>query len=150
MARRHVRILAAALLASAGAAAWAQGAAEPSTPREDAVRAEFRAALDAVAQPKRAADSAALRAYLLYPYLEAARLRQRLVTARAGTRDAALEKHAQEFLARHGAEPVARELRSQWLGYLGERKAWALFLEQAPPVLTDTALRCHALARAGR
>ncbi len=136
--------MAAALLALNSVAAAAAGA--QVTPAQDAVRAEFRAALEAPAQAKRPPDSAALRGYLLYPYVEAARLRQRLAAVRAGAREAGLEKHVQEFLARNQEDPVTRELRNASLAYLGERKAWTQYLAQAPLVATDTALRCHALA----
>ncbi|MGQ0587026.1 MAG: transglycosylase SLT domain-containing protein [Gammaproteobacteria bacterium] len=138
MPSRHAFVMAAALLLPAAA-----GAAAPAP--ADAVRAEFRAALDAAAQPQRKPDSAALRAYLLYPYVEAARLRELLSRTPAGTRPAALETRVQAFLARNTDEPVTRDIRSAWLNYLGERQAWPLFQAQAPAVLTDLAQRCHAL-----
>ena len=138
---RHACLMAAALFAASGAAAAVEGA-----PAQDPVRAEFRAALDAAAQARRAADSAALRGYLLYPYVEAARLRHALAQVRARAREPALETRVAEFLARNGEEPVTRELRRDWLGYLGARQVWPKFQAEAPAVLTDIGLRCHALA----
>ncbi len=153
MTRRHTPLMAAALLAGASVAAPAgaqaaseQGASEKDARQPNSVRAEFRAALDGAAQAKRPPDSAALRGYLLYPYVEAARLRQRLAAVRAGARELALEKRVHEFLAQHSDQPVTRELRGAWLAWLGERKAWARFQAEAPLVLADPALRCHALA----
>jgi soluble lytic murein transglycosylase len=129
---------------------WAAGAvAQPDAAAPDpdaALRAEFRAALDAVAQARPPPDSDALRAYLLYPYLDAARLRTALGRVAAGARELTLEKRVHEFLERNDDEPVTRELRRTWLAYLGERKVWAKFLAEAPPAPTDIALRCHALA----
>jgi soluble lytic murein transglycosylase len=145
MVPRHTHLMAAALYGWA-AAAGAQGAAEQAAPGQDPVRAEFRAALDAAAPARRAPDSAALRAYVLYPYVEAARLRQALAAVRGTAREPALEKRIQEFLARSGEEPVARELRRDWLEYLGARQLWPSFQAEAPAVLTDTGLRCYALA----
>jgi soluble lytic murein transglycosylase len=139
MTSRRAQLIAALLLA------WAGGACAQGDLQQDALRAEFRAALDAAAQARAPADSAALRGYLLYPYVEAARLRAALPRVAAGKRDAALEARIQAFLERNGDEPVARELRREWLAWLGERRLWPKFQEQAPPVLADLALRCHAL-----
>lgn len=131
------------LLACRGAVA---GATAPAPDPAVAVRAEFRAALDRVAQPGPPADSAALRSYLLYPYLEAARLRHELSRVPDHKRVAALEQRVRAFLDRHGEEPVTRELRRDWLAFLGERAAWADF-EKALPAdgVRELALRCHAL-----
>ena len=144
MLSRPAQLVAIALLGAAGLAR-AQPATGPATP-EDALRAEFRAALDSVALLRRPPDSNALRGYLLYPYVEAARLRYALSRVAAGARELALEKNVQDFLERNDDEPVTRELRRGWLNYLGDRKVWAKFLAEAPEALTDTALRCHALA----
>jgi soluble lytic murein transglycosylase len=129
---------------------WAGGACAQASDATEALRAEFRAALDGAAQVRPRPDSAALRGYLLYPYVEAARLRAGLGRALAGRRDFPLEARVQRFLDSHGEEPVARELRRAWLAYLGERRARPAFQAAAPTVLADTALRCHALhARLG-
>ena len=89
---------------------------------------------------RRRADSDALRAYPLYPYLQAARLRQRIADpAAAGEIDA--------FLKQHGAAPYARALRRSWLMSLAERRAWEPFLAAYREDVDDTtAARCNALA----
>src|SRR5689334_1656521 len=137
-----------ALLVAATLLAWVGGARAQAA---DAVRAEFRAALDGAAQVvRRAPDSAALRGYVLYPYVEAARLRNALSRVPADRREVMVEAAVEGFLQRAGDEPVARELRRDWLAYLGERRVWPKFLAQAPPAPADLALRCHALhARLG-
>ncbi|MGH8442037.1 MAG: transglycosylase SLT domain-containing protein [Nevskiaceae bacterium] len=140
MPSRHANLVAAALLV---AAADAVGA--PAAPPAVAVRVEFRAALEAAAQPQGKPDSAALRAYQLYPYVEAARLREALARVNAGTRPASLETRVHALLARNTDEPATRELRYAWLNYLGERQAWSAFQAEAPAVPTDLALRCYAL-----
>jgi soluble lytic murein transglycosylase len=139
MGPRRAHVTAAILLA------WAGGACAQAGLKQDALRGEFRAALDAAAQARAPADGIALRGYLLYPYVEAARLRAALSRVAPGRRDAALEARVQQFLERNGDEPVTRELRREWLAFLGDRRAWPAFREQAPPVLADFALRCHAL-----
>ena len=131
-------------LAALAVLGWAALCGAQPAP-DDALRAEFRAALDTVAQARPPPESAALRAYRLYPYVEAARLRHAFGRVASGARERALEKRTQEFLARNGDEPVTREVRRSWLAYLGERKVWPKFQAEAPPVLTDTSLRCHAL-----
>lgn len=114
------------------------------TPDADAaaVRAEFRAALEAV--PKVPAESRALRDYALYPYLDAARLRHALSRVADDRTDPPLEARIRAFLAAQGDAPVARELRQEWLSYLGVRERWADFETDAPPALPDLSLRCHA------
>jgi soluble lytic murein transglycosylase len=139
-----------ARLAAAILLVWAGGACAQSADAAEALRAEFRAALDGAAQLRPRPDSAALRGYLLYPYVEAARLRAGLGRAPAGRRDFPLEARVQRFLERSGEEPAARELRRAWLAYLGERRIWPAFQAAAPAVPGDIALRCHALhARLG-
>lgn len=139
MTSRHPLLVAALLLAWAGGA-WAQTAADT-----EALRAEFRAALDGAAKPRPKPDSAALRGYLLYPYVEAARLRAALGRVLASRRDFALEQRVEKFLDDNADEPYARELRRGWLHYLGERRAWPKFRTEAPLVLAEASLRCHAL-----
>lgn len=119
-------------------------AAAASAPVSEEVRAEFRAALEQAARP--GPESAALRGYLLRPYLEAARLRHALVPVAAGRRDEALERRITAFLKRHRDEPVTLELRRDWLKVLGERQDWAAYQAEAALAPPDPALRCHALA----
>jgi soluble lytic murein transglycosylase len=124
------------------------GRAQPSqeTRADDpfgAVRAEFLEALNgARADAGAAQDGRALRAYALYPYLEAARIERALAAARSAP-DAA-DARAAEFLDRHAAEPVTRELESAWLASLARREAWRAFLERYDPEAADEALRCRA------
>lgn len=118
-------------------------AQEPTA--DPARRAEFRAALAAAeAGDDGAGDSPALRGYVLYPYVEAARLRRGLRATEPRARaagDAAIEA----FLARQGDVPVANALRREWLGNLAERRQWAAFLAAWRPTLEgNTALRCRA------
>ena len=127
-------------------ACWGPVAVATAADPADDVRVEFRAALDRVSQPGAPADSAALKAYLLYPYLEVARLRHELSRVPDRKRMAGLERRVQAFLERHGEEPVTRELRREWLAFLGERAAWADFAKALPPDgVRELALRCHAL-----
>src|SRR5690242_3271004 len=131
------------LLIAASLLAWAGGACAQDVDPADALRAEFLAALDTAAQPRPKPDSVALRGYLLYRYVEVARLRAALGRVLAGRRDFGLEQRIDKFLERNGEDPVGRELRRAWLAYLGERQAWPQFKAAAPPVLNDIALRCH-------
>ena len=101
--RRSLPLLApiAALLVGVGAAAAADS--DPDA----AVRAQFLAAL-AQAQagsPPNTPDSAALKAYVLYPYLRAARLRARLQRGA----DEAVDRDVEAFEQRHADEPVGTE-----------------------------------------
>lgn len=122
----------------------AMPAAAAPAPASDAVRAEFRAALEQAARP--VPESAALRGYLLRPYLEAARLRHALVPVAAGRPDETIERRIAAFLKRHRDEPVTTELRRDWLKVLGERANWAGYQAEAALAPADPALRCHALA----
>lgn len=93
-----------------------------------ALRDSFRAAL-AEARTGRAPDGEdrrALRDYVLYPYLQAARLQAQLPRAQPGALDAAIAG----FLDRQPDLPVSRELRRQWLLDLAQRTQWPVFLAQ--------------------
>ena len=126
------------LLAGSAAAAGADARAMP------AVCAPFRAALDAPGAPA-VADAAELRASVLYPYVEVARLRHALSRVPDKARAPELEASIRALLVREGEAPVARDLRREWLSYLGARSAWKEFLVEAPAELPDAALKCHAL-----
>ncbi len=105
-------------------------------------RGEFIAAFTQAGRgaPDLAADSEALRAYPLYPYLQAERLKSQID-------DAGAAKEIETFLESHGEEPVARSLRRSWLMSLSERKAWVPYLAAYRPDVDDTAAaRCNALA----
>jgi soluble lytic murein transglycosylase len=82
-------------------------------------------------------DSRELNEYVLYPYLEAARLRRDLTSNGA----------IAAFLERHRGEPVAEGLRRDWLAALGARRDWQTYLANYEPVDDDGAtLRCYAIA----
>ena len=109
-----------------------------------APRREFQAAYAAVTASPRdgqvEADSEALRAYPLYPYLQAARLIRRL-------EDPAATGAIEAFLEEHGSAPVARSLRRSWLMSLAQRRDWTRFLAAYREDVDDsTAARCNVLA----
>jgi soluble lytic murein transglycosylase len=102
-------------------------------------------------------DSDVLRAYPLYPYLQAARIRRALdallVNSRGGastnptapTIDA--DAAAAAFLAEHAGEPVGESLRRTWLASLAARKQWNEYLAQYLSDLDgNPVLRCQSLS----
>ena len=104
-----------------------------------AVRQQFTVAylIARAGTPAVTPDSTELREYVLYPYLEAARLR----------RDLTANGAIAAFLGQHRDEPVARALRREWLDALGTRRDWPTYLANYVPDAEDPAtLRCHALA----
>ncbi|MGH8460469.1 MAG: transglycosylase SLT domain-containing protein [Stenotrophobium sp.] len=113
------------------------GTADPAT-----LRAEFHAALvRATAGEATQPDSAALRAYVLYPYLLEARLQQQLKSAPGAATDAAV----QVWLDQYPVLPVARELRRAWLQNLAQRQAWPEFVKAYSADASDPDLRCQQL-----
>ncbi len=107
-------------------------------------RREFRAAYEAAASETATAvstDSLALQAYVLYPYLQAARIEHAI--ARTGNSWSTLDEHAQQFLSAHGAEPVARGLRRAWLTSLSRRAQWQAFLDHYDAAAETVALECQ-------
>ncbi|HEX6994385.1 MAG TPA: transglycosylase SLT domain-containing protein [Gammaproteobacteria bacterium] len=125
----------------------APGAGPSSEAALAAARAEFTAALRAVRAGANAAggaaDSALLRAYPLYPYLEAARL-VRALDAAAGPHTAA-DDASVAFLERHGDAPVTRAVRRARLDSFARRKLWDAFLAEADRGTGDPQLRCLTL-----
>lgn len=108
------------------------------------MRREFRAAYEAAASEPATAvptDSLALQAYVLYPYLQAARIEHAL--ARTGDSWSTLDERAQQFLSAHGAEPVARSVRRTWLASLGRRAQWQAFLDHYDAAAAIVALECQ-------
>src|SRR5262245_21564779 len=87
-----------------------------------AVREQFRAAYAAAAIGVETADGEALRGYVLYPYLRAARLERALVRAQGTWHEA--DDAAAEFLVQTGDAPVALPLRRAWLSSLARRASW--------------------------
>src|SRR5690349_22296282 len=68
-------------------------------------------------------DSEALREYVLYPYLQAARLRTELALLTPASTSLTiptlpLDDRIAAFLAAQGTQPVARRLREEWLASL--------------------------------
>jgi soluble lytic murein transglycosylase len=126
----------------------AEGSAVAASPEADsytAVRKAFRAAYDrAIAgETGSSEDSASLKAYPLYPYLVAARVRQALSEGPEAL--ALADEHAASFIAAHSREPVARGLRRAWLYSLAHRKRWDLFLQAYDEPAANDALRCERL-----
>ena len=105
-----------------------------------AARTRFRvayAAAQAGGGDPAASDDEALRAYPLYPYLEVARLGH----------DLGADARIAAYLEEHGTAPYARSLRGAWLGDLGRRKQWEMYLRHYDDAIdTSPTLRCHALA----
>lgn len=85
-------------------------------------------------------DSPALKAYPIYDYLVAARLRRDLTF----TPNEDLDTVIDAFVRAHEGQPVARPLRRQWLASLAERRRWDWFLPRSAD-LTDPALICDRL-----
>jgi soluble lytic murein transglycosylase len=106
---------------------------------EAATRTLFRvayAAAQAGSGAPEASDSAALRAYPLYPYLQTARLEQSVQD------DAAIGA----FLDEHRDAPYTSRLRRLWLEDLARRGRWQTYLARYPADTDAPTLRCHALA----
>jgi soluble lytic murein transglycosylase len=105
-------------------------------------RTEFQRAYAAVDTDARGEDSAALKAYPLYPYLQDARLTHALLRqAEAPTVDAPIAA----FLKAHDHEPVSRDLRRIWLTNLAERQQWSVFEREYRADEASDLLQCHAL-----
>ncbi len=109
-------------------------------PRAQFVRAYAQATASS-AQP-READSEELRAYPLYPYLQAARIRSAF--ASAGPDLTPADERAHTFIAYYDGEPVGRSLRRTWLANLADRALWQTYLEHYRPELADEAAQCHS------
>jgi hypothetical protein len=116
--------------------------AAPPVPSSPAA-AEFMAAMQRAKLPATAPeppDSAALKAFPIYDYLVAARLRRDLALTPNEDLDAVIEA----FLSVREGQPVTRALRRQWLASLAQRRRWDLFLPRSAG-LTDPALICDRL-----
>lgn len=115
--------------------------AAASAPTQNESRQDFMAAMARVRmhQPD-LADSAALKSYVLYDYLTAARLRRDLAAHADETLDAVIDA----FLQPRGAQPVTRALRHDWLVSLAQRRRWELFLARSAEA-TDPLLLCDRL-----
>jgi soluble lytic murein transglycosylase len=109
-------------------------------------RSEFRAAyaLARGGSTTAVGDSRALRDYVIYPYLEAARLGGDLDDTEPDWSRA--DDAVAAFVARYDGEPVTSNLRLAWLESLGRRELWPAFLDNYRDELADTALRCRYLS----
>jgi soluble lytic murein transglycosylase len=105
---------------------------------------EARAIATAGVDLSDATDSAELRSYVLYPYLQAARIRHRLL--RASTPDSEADALAADFLLEHAGEPVGFELHREWLFSLAERGHWSVFLDVYDRDVTTPRMDCQYLA----
>ncbi len=123
-------------------------AAGPATSDADSyapVRNAFRAAYErAIAgESDSSDDSASLRAYPLYPYLIAARIREALNGSPETL--ALVDERAAVFIAAHSREPVVHGLRRAWLDSLARRGRWDLFLQAYDGRAANDELRCESL-----
>lgn len=134
-------LVAIAMLASVGIAA-----SDPYT----LLRREFMQAYAAISPPGTAAnvagvvteDSAALQEYMLYPYLQSARMKQAL--AQVGRDVTAVDQSIKAFLDKQNGSLAGRELRRAWLLDLAARQQWPEFLANLPGNGIDAELRCLA------
>jgi soluble lytic murein transglycosylase len=123
------------------ASAHAAGSAESYTQARKAFQ-EAYARISADAKDSAADDSAELRAYPLYSYLEAARMQQSL-RAESGP-PAEADKQAEAFISAYAQDPVSRPVRRAWLESLARRLLWAAFLDAYRNVEATDALRCQS------
>ncbi len=99
------------------------------------------AAAEAGAPLPLSTEPAALRDYVLYPYLE----RARLTSALRGATQAwtSTDDDVNAFLDAHAGEPVAADLLRTWLSSLGAREQWQALVARFDPSVADAALRCQ-------
>ena len=103
-------------------------------------RNEFMAAYSALQHESTPnPDSKALKEYVLYPYLQAARLQKEL--QRAPT-DKQLKQRISTFITSQGLVPAIRELRHAWLLTLATESDWKTFLANYRDD-GDAELRCQ-------
>jgi soluble lytic murein transglycosylase len=100
---------------------------------EEAVRPQFMAAMQRIRQrtPEQP-DSPELRAYVIYDYLTVARFRRDLDLKPSDDLDTAIDA----FLQAHAGQPVARNLRIDWLTSLANRRRWDWFLPRSADLTT--------------
>ncbi len=139
---RSFRVFSAAALALLSfASAHAVGTAESYAQARKSFQ-EAYARISADVKEPAAEDSAELRAYPLYPYLEAARIQQalRLEPGPPGEAD----KQAEAFISAYAQDPVSRGVRRAWLESLARRSLWAAFLDAYRDAEATDALRCQS------
>jgi soluble lytic murein transglycosylase len=111
---------------------------------QQAMAQAARPAGGAVAASETAADVAddpVLRAYPLYPYLQAERIHQAF-----SSDPAAADRRAAGFLITYARLPVGTQLRRSWLESLAQRSDWEVFLTVFREAGATDALRCQALS----
>ena len=108
----------------------------------EAGRATFKNAIENLTTRNASEDSAALRNYPLYPYLEAERLKLELT--RLDT-PGAMDVTIAAWLKKHGDTPWTRGVRSSWLKSLAEQQSWSTFDAHYLDSRADTALKCWHL-----
>jgi soluble lytic murein transglycosylase len=96
-----------------------------------------------IADSGAAADSAALKRYPLYPYLQAVRIQLALTVASGDAADLA-DKRAGDFIATYGQQPVTRNLRRIWLESLARRALWNQFLTVFRDTGATDTTRCQS------
>jgi soluble lytic murein transglycosylase len=128
-------------IARCGAMLCLAGAVSSAQTDTETTRQSFLSAMQRVRthQPD-LPDSAALKSYVIYDYLWAARLRRDLAAHADETLDTAIDG----FLQARGAQPVTRPLRHDWLVSLAQRRRWDWFLPRAADS-TDPLLICERL-----
>src|SRR5262245_60351643 len=111
------------LAAAAYAIAAVFAASADTEGAETAVREQFRAAYAAAGVGVETVDDEALRGYVLYPYLQAARLERALARTQgaSGSTSQDADDAAAEFLVQAGEAPVASIVRRAWLYSLARR-----------------------------
>ena len=140
--RMLIAALASAWLGAHAISGATPAPAAPPAPAATPAAAEFMAAMQRVRMNlPEPPDSATLKAYPIYDYLTAARLRRDLGFTPSEELDASID----DFLHAHDGEPVGRSLKHQWLASLAERRRWDWFLPRAADA-TDPALVCNRLA----
>jgi soluble lytic murein transglycosylase len=127
----------AAAISGAAATSGAAAASEAPITPADFVAAMQRARSSLPEPP----DSAALKAYPIYDYLRAARLRRELAFAPADELDATIDA----FLRAREGQPVTHALKHQWLASLAQRRRWDWFLPRSADA-SDPVLVCDRLA----
>ncbi len=107
-------------------------------------RNEFKLAYEQIsyAPTSATADSSSLRSYVLYPYLQAARLARALGVAGVDV-PATLDEQVASFLRAREGEPVAQDLRRTWLASLAGRASWNQFLAFHRDTSDGAGLRCQ-------
>jgi soluble lytic murein transglycosylase len=131
-----------AVLTLALVSCCARGADDPTAAARELFVIAYGAA-EAGAPLAAEAEPAELRGYVLYPYLERARLAAALRKSDGAWGE--LDDEIEAFLAAHAGEPVRGDLRKTWLLRLAARGEWQALLDRVRPSESDPELRCQVL-----